>query len=270
MVPTPIIYSVQKLGSQGDQVRSVQMTLPIWCQKTPLLLDGYFGQATKDAVMLFQQEMNLPADGVVGKTTASALGVWRNLEKGFDASHWNNISWSEIPEDYKFAIFKATEGATYVDPSFYTNCKYAKDSCLTLGAYHYTKFLNSYFKEAANFINAVVNADSKFTDLFLDLEYRESSLSADEILEWVLGFVDTVKRNANFPTRVGIYTSSNYLREVGLQYSSGLEKYSLWACDVNSQPIVLPWKSCAYWQYSISGSVPWSNTPLDLNYKILE
>jgi N-acetylmuramoyl-L-alanine amidase len=61
-------------GSQGDQVSTVQKKLKQWGYYDGSVT-GYFGQDTYNAVVLFQRKNGLKADGVVGATTAAALGI---------------------------------------------------------------------------------------------------------------------------------------------------------------------------------------------------
>lgn len=61
-------------GSSGDDVVTIQRKLKQWGYYDGVV-DGRFGQATYDAVVLFQKRNGLTADGVVGKSTADALGI---------------------------------------------------------------------------------------------------------------------------------------------------------------------------------------------------
>ncbi|MEG0492946.1 MAG: spore cortex-lytic enzyme [Clostridia bacterium] len=61
-------------GSKGDQVRLIQQKLKQYGYTTAAA-DGTFGKQTYDAVVKFQRKNGLNADGVVGATTAAALGV---------------------------------------------------------------------------------------------------------------------------------------------------------------------------------------------------
>lgn len=61
-------------GSSGNDVVTIQRKLKQWGYYDGVV-DGRFGQATYDAVVLFQRRNGLTADGVVGKSTADALGI---------------------------------------------------------------------------------------------------------------------------------------------------------------------------------------------------
>ena len=62
---------VLRIGNRGDAVRSLQLLLK---QKGySITADGIFGNGTEDIVEDFQRKNNLTPDGVVGKSTWSAL-----------------------------------------------------------------------------------------------------------------------------------------------------------------------------------------------------
>lgn len=68
------VYAISKYGSKGDEVIEIQ-------QKLSELgyyygnIDGKFGNNTKKAVIQFQKDNNLSADGIVGIKTLEALGI---------------------------------------------------------------------------------------------------------------------------------------------------------------------------------------------------
>lgn len=63
---------IMKFGSLGPSVQLLQTALNRW-GRTLLQTDGVFGSATKAAVMEFQRESGITADGIVGSETASRL-----------------------------------------------------------------------------------------------------------------------------------------------------------------------------------------------------
>lgn len=261
--PTYLVYEIQKIHKKNNQVRQIQMALPKWTSQQNLTADGVFGAETENAVRAYQDMMGLNVDGIVGKDTARMLGIWGEVEKGFDVSHWNTVLWDNIPIDYKFVNVKASEGATYVDPDARKNITSAIQIGLDVGAYHFTNFENPPANEAANFLNAIQGLQVK--SVYLDLEYRGTPLEASAIETWVLEFLKFV--NSQFPKhQIGIYTSSNYLREMKLTFATSFSEYKLWAANWKEQPYVYPWRIWDTWQYSV-GNVEWSEGELDLNYR---
>lgn len=65
-------FSVLRLGSTGERVRELQMRL-IRAGYDIGLVDGKFGNMTMNAVRIFQQNMRLVNDGIVGPMTWSLL-----------------------------------------------------------------------------------------------------------------------------------------------------------------------------------------------------
>ena len=70
--PTPAVQRTLRMGSGGEDVRTLQNTL----KQLGFLnsaADGKFGAATREAVKQFQQSAGLSADGVGGAATWAAL-----------------------------------------------------------------------------------------------------------------------------------------------------------------------------------------------------
>jgi N-acetylmuramoyl-L-alanine amidase len=66
--------AVLKQGSRGSTVRTVQTKLKNWGYYKGSV-DGIYGPQTVSAVKYFQRRNGLAVDGIVGKRTASAMGV---------------------------------------------------------------------------------------------------------------------------------------------------------------------------------------------------
>lgn len=66
-----------QLGSKGPAVTALQQRLKTGYRAYAggLVVDGDFGQATKNAVVEFQRRSGLTADGIVGQATRRALGI---------------------------------------------------------------------------------------------------------------------------------------------------------------------------------------------------
>ena len=67
-------YAVSKLGSTGDEVRSIQRKLSSLGYYNGSI-DGIYGQATKAAVTSFQRNCGITADGICGQQTLLYLGL---------------------------------------------------------------------------------------------------------------------------------------------------------------------------------------------------
>lgn len=71
-VSVPTDLPTLKLGSQGQAVELVQLQLTVFGYYRGEI-NGKFTNATQAAVIKFQKEVNLPPDGVVGRTTHERL-----------------------------------------------------------------------------------------------------------------------------------------------------------------------------------------------------
>lgn len=65
---------LSKLGSRGQEVRSIQSRLKEWGYYKGSV-DGVYGQQTKNAVIKFQKKNGLKADGIAGNATLAAIGL---------------------------------------------------------------------------------------------------------------------------------------------------------------------------------------------------
>ncbi len=66
--------ALSKYGSRGGEVTQIQQRLQE-LGYDPGAADGIFGSRTQQAVIAFQQDQGLDADGIVGKNTLAALGL---------------------------------------------------------------------------------------------------------------------------------------------------------------------------------------------------
>lgn len=62
------------MGSRGERVALIQQRLKEWGYYTGAV-DGIFGRGTYNAVVRFQRQNGLTADGQVGRNTAAAMGI---------------------------------------------------------------------------------------------------------------------------------------------------------------------------------------------------
>lgn len=65
-------------GSQGEGVRELQQRLKDWGYFNGNV-DGIFGSQTRQAVIRFQRQNGLTADGIVGNATLAQLGILQDL-----------------------------------------------------------------------------------------------------------------------------------------------------------------------------------------------
>jgi L,D-peptidoglycan transpeptidase YkuD (ErfK/YbiS/YcfS/YnhG family) len=75
------ISTALRLGASGESVRCLQSTLNAQGYRAGPV-DGGFGPMTYRAVIRYQQAAGLFVDGVVGRQTATSLGIWGTAASG--------------------------------------------------------------------------------------------------------------------------------------------------------------------------------------------
>ena len=134
-----------------------------------------------------------------------------------------------------------------------------------MGAYHFADFAFTPIEEAANFLDTVEGSLS--LRRFLDLEAVSSDPNFD-YRGWVELWLDVVRASLPHCVEVGVYTSSRYLREISEQDFSYLRQFKLWGVNWNRQPLVVPWESWDYWQYTSKGRIVGIDGDVDLNFRV--
>lgn len=69
------VLALSKYGSRGDEVRQIQTKLKRWGYYSGNV-DGIYGSKTLAAVKWFQSKNGLTADGIAGKKTLEAMGIY--------------------------------------------------------------------------------------------------------------------------------------------------------------------------------------------------
>ena len=77
---TPYVQTaVLKQGASGGEVKELQRRLKQWGYYTGAV-DGIYGKQTVEAVKFFQRKNGLTADGIAGRATFEALGMWESAK----------------------------------------------------------------------------------------------------------------------------------------------------------------------------------------------
>lgn len=80
------VYAVARQGSTGNEVKNIQKKLKeLGYYKGEI--DGIYGSKTKSAVISFQKNCGLTADGICGKTTLLYLGLGNSSSGGGTGSY---------------------------------------------------------------------------------------------------------------------------------------------------------------------------------------
>ena len=84
------VFSLSKFGSRSEEVRQIQKKLKNWGYYEGQI-DGIFGSETKKAVIAFQKKNGLTADGIAGKNTLAAMGIYGADDTG-NSSDYNLLA----------------------------------------------------------------------------------------------------------------------------------------------------------------------------------
>jgi GH25 family lysozyme M1 (1,4-beta-N-acetylmuramidase) len=185
---------------------------------------------------------------------------------GFDVSNNNGVvDWTVAGDaGFAFAFIKRSEGTNFLDATFETNWKGARDAGLVRGAYHFGRpSANSGHAEATCFVDAV--KDWQAGDIaVLDLEDDRVAAGAG-LGDYTVDFCETVKALLGFAPM--IYTGAYYLTEHGMIGDNRLGNYGLWIASYQSTPpsAPAPWPFWAVWQFSGTGTVPGILGAVDLD-----
>jgi len=177
------------------------------------------------------------------------------LLKGLDVSKWQGvIDWSKVrSRGLQVVYMKATEGTTYIDPTYIRNRIGAHEAGLLCGEYHY--FTNNLPPEvqAKHFASTVRSAE---LPPVLDLE---SLLNVpNDIASRALIWLSLVEK---FLMKTPIvYSGPNFLKNYLVRDPRYMElgKYPLWIAnyDVVAPTIPRPWFPCMWGGWQFTSKVP--------------
>ncbi|KAF7721769.1 hypothetical protein EC973_004142 [Apophysomyces ossiformis] len=167
---------------------------------------------------------------MVNKITAVLLFAsvaYCALPEGIDVSaHQPNINWNAVKASgVQFAYIKATEGTTYISPTFGSQYTGATTVGLMRGAYHFAHPDTSSGAAQANFFLAHGggwSADGRTLPGALDIEYNPNKagsrcygLSANAMTAWIRDFSDTYHaKTGRYPV---IYTTTDWWKNMHWQ-----------------------------------------------------
>lgn len=81
--------ALSKYGSRGEEVRTIQTKLKRWGYYKGNV-DGIYGSGTLAAVKSFQRKNGLAVDGIAGKKTLEAMGIFNSSSSGGSSSGSTN------------------------------------------------------------------------------------------------------------------------------------------------------------------------------------
>lgn len=179
---------------------------------------------------------------------------------GIDVSnHQGRIDWNTVSKDenVQFVYIKATEGATYVSPTFESNIREARKAGMKVGCYHFlraTSYIHDQFK---NFTDYCKQEEQDLAPL-IDIEVKGRWTPA-QLVDSLQLFADMLEKH--YGRRPVIYTSANfYNKYLSVQFS----KYELFIAKYSEEePLLNDGTDYTLWQYTDGGSVNGIRTDVD-------
>lgn len=187
---------------------------------------------------------------------------------GFDLSNWQkDADAGKLPGD--FAIMKATEGTSYVNPSCDRHYQQAKNAGKLLGVYHFASGTDA-IAEADFFIR---NITGYIHHAILALDWEADAVKRGP--NWAMNWLWRVhEKTGVWPL---IYMSQSVANNTA--WADVASKCGLWVARYPTSRAVGydggmdwgkastgPWKTSAIWQYTSTGRLSGYGGNLDLNH----
>ena len=121
---------------------------------------------------------------------------------------------------------KATEGTTFVDPTFATNWQNAGQAGVIRGAYHFFRPAVDAVAQADHFVDTAGVPVAGDLPMAIDLEATDD-LAGAQVGAGALAFLQRVEQITG--RKPLIYTSARFMTEIG--NPAGFESYTLWVAN---------------------------------------
>ena len=185
-----------------------------------------------------------------------------SIYEGIDISKWQgNINFQEVANSgIKIVYIKATQGTSYVSPTFEKSYTNAKQNGLKIGFYHYVtaRSIESARSEAEFFAKKIAG---KHIDCRLAMDFEEfGNLSKQEINAIGLAFVKRLEEITQKP--VVIYSNTYTARTI---WEGEITSYPLWIAEygVSRPQNNNKWNTYVGWQYTDMGEINGINGYVD-------
>ena len=170
------------------------------------------------------------------------------------SSYQTDINWYEVEEEgYEFAVIKATEGSSHVDPRFAINWKQASETGMSIGAYHFLSFDTDGDTQAENFIE---NVDKKWGSLppTIDIELYGDYVNSPPDKETVDGILTQVIHDFEdaYGKKPILYTNP-HVYGLYLEEDEQYEDYPIWISDPEVPDQLPDGREWTFCQYSFEG-----------------
>ena len=185
---------------------------------------------------------------------------------GIDVSHHQGkIEWEKVKKwknkKLDFVYIKATEGATYIDKTYKTNIKEAKENDFLVGSYHYFRTTSSIENQFQNFIKTIDKSEQDLIPL-IDVE-EKTNWTNKEFHKNFKAFLNMVENY--FGQKPMIYTVNSFYN---LNLSGKYKEYHfLIGRYGENAPNMRDKTSWTIWQFSETGKV--KGIPMDVDIDVI-
>lgn len=173
--------------------------------------------------------------------------------QGIDVSHYQgDIDWKKTGKS--FAVCKATQGLTKIDPTFSHNVYEAQSAGLEVGAYHYFNPALSARDQADFFVSQLKPG------MFLALDAEGDGWDAKTAADDIGVFMMYVKISyGKYPM---LYFNDSFYQQFLKTFT--VKQYNWWIASYNTKLPAI-WSTAKMWQYSEKGTCPGINGLVDLD-----
>lgn len=175
--------------------------------------------------------------------------------KGIDVSSYQGaIDWNTLSsQKLSFVFIKATEGSTFVDKNFAYNFKEARETSLTVGAYHFFSYDSDGKTQAEHFINTVVPFQGMLPPV-IDLEFygdkEKNPPDRADVGKQLKIMLELLQEH--YGQRPIIYATE---KSYELYLSNDYEQYDIWIRNVITKPGLSDGRAWTFWQYTNRGTL---------------
>ena len=251
----------QQAGKAASKTLQKRCSIPLWLLLVLVGVLAFCDRFPDPGSYYYRQDSQQPVTESVVQASGPALPESGPIA-GIDVSMWQGpIDWEAVKgSGIEFVIIKATEGITYVDPTFIANWGGAKEAGLLVSAYHMLWPQLSASRQAEHFLNTLGERKADFP-LALDVELKGTGGNIGAVVEEVLLALEA--KDGRKPI---IYTARSFWGTY-VGWAPGWDAYVLWVADYNASSPAMPagWETYSFWQHSSQGSVPGISGNVDLN-----
>jgi len=180
---------------------------------------------------------------------------------GIDVSHYQGaIDWGRVKAaGIQFAYLKATDGISYVDPTFLRNSGNCETLGIPWGAYHFFRPDQDPSSQAIHFLETLA-ALSPSLPSALDLE-----ISPGETVDLIQEVDDFIAELGESPL---IYCSPAFALQWLRLDDDFTTAHPLWVAEytLKPEPETAPWSDWLFWQHTPGGQVDGIPNQVDLDW----